>query len=174
MSLFNYDNCSICSSNNSSCDRCKLIEEIETKFEMRRHIPDPDYSDIELRLQCISRLPLGIHLDAGKLQNRIKDVNTHIFDNVDDDNLRPVMKSFIRKNWGDFRMGVVYLGFKKDLEKEFAYTKHTMFQYRKRMYPINILLKIILYEYLMYQLRDFIDYVEISYIQQYLDDVFDE
>ena len=126
------------------------MKEKEIKFETRRHTPNPDYSNIEQKLQFLTRYCRWPFSDADKLQTNIKNVISKVIDNADDAVLKPVMKSYIRNRWGEFRTGVLFLGFKKGLDVELSYTKYSCFKFRNKMYPDNTLLKLILYEFLVF------------------------
>ena len=171
--LFDYSKCNQCVNNILSCEKCKFMSDSEARFETRRYKPSPDFSNMELKLQCLSSYcPRNISLDSGRLQARIKDVNTKVIDNVEDDELRTVMKSFVRQGWGVFREGVLFIGHKETLKDKLSYTKHADFKYRNKLYPMNIILKLIIYEYLIYVIDDYFDYIEIQEVQYYLDDIF--
>ena len=83
------------------------------------------------------------------------------------------MKSYVRQNYGNVRMAILYAPFKDGLMNEIEHTKNSDFFYRSKPYPENILLKLIIYEYVLALIGDNIDYIELEDIHKYLDEIFD-
>lgn len=158
------------------CFKCHKMIMDGDAFLFRRYgeydtIP---HSKIELQIQWFeSHRERLLFSDADELDKRTKDMQTSIFDNVEDKELKTVMRSYVRQNCGNVRTAFLNAVFKHALQNEIEYSKDRDFFYRQKPYPENIILKLIVYEYFLALSGDNFIYVELEDIHQYLDEVFD-
>ena len=134
---------------------------------------DDNLSEIELQIQRHQRHPTKyLFSDAGKKRQRIADFQINILDNIDDAELKTVMKSYVRQNFENVRRAIMVVGFKDALKDETEYCRDSDFLYRLKPYPENIILKLIIYEYLFALFDEDITFENLENIQNYLDKIF--
>ena len=159
-----------------SCKRCKqkLLKENEF-IQKQKHT---SFSNVELQIQFLlntNEIPFSLARTIPlKKQELIK-----IIDKTDD-NLKTVMKSFVRnsrlRNWILFcinnignRNKILHNDY---LDTEIDMLKDETFEYFNKSYNSNILMKMILHEYLCETIGDDCIIIDIEDIQKYLDNIF--
>lgn len=196
--ILDYDNCEICPHTRNlrkndmaklflgdicdkivsfiSCKKCeqKLLKENEFMKKQK----DTSFSKVELQIQFFvehNKIPFTLaRTNPLKKKELIK-----IIDKIDD-NLKTVMKSFVRnsrfRNWILFfinnvgnRNKILHDDY---LDTEIDMLKDETFEYFNKSYNSNILMKMILHEYLCEIIRDDFLYIDIGDVQEYLDNIF--
>ena len=193
--LFNYDECELCCykqdevsltlfhkfpavvCNNIAsflvCSQCDAMVEKESAFEKKYKDQFNDCSKIELQLKffTIYNTPPFHKSDPQKI--KIQKLQDIIMRNADND-LKKVMVSFMKISFWVFRTETIpHIDNKNRLKKTAEVFKTMSFPYYNKVYPDKILIKLILYEYILELVGDDMVYMELEDIHKYLDDIFD-
>ena len=193
--LFNHDECMACCSKQNEisltlfhkfpagvcdniasflvCSHCDVMVKRETEFEKKCRGQWNDCSKVELQLKffTIYNEPPFNKSDLQKVKfQKLQDV---IVRNADDDS-KKVMVSFMKIAFWSFRTETIpYIDSKKEPKKIAKRHQNQYYPYYKKEYPDNILIKLILYEYILELVGGDIMYMELEDIHEYLDEIFE-
>lgn len=156
---------------NVYCKYCRLLVEDERKFSKLKQ--KEGVSKIELHIRFLTLFNKPVFEPKDLKHVKIQKMNT-IIDNSDDDDIRfkKVMKSFFRMMYHWFNRHILPSIGDKDLFKDNTdIWRNSEFQYYNYYYRDQMLIKFIVYEYLLALIGNDIDYMELEDIHDYLDEV---
>ena len=196
--LFNYSKCECCKNNkndvkitlnhllpvnicniicdyNVHCEYCHLLLDDELKFSKHKQERNTSKIELQIRFFQLYNTPPFEQKDVKKVKvkkmNELKDIN-------EDDNImfNKAMKSyffhFYRSFNKDYLPAVGHKEKLKDETKYFNESSESFFPYYKYCCREALLIKLILYEYILALIGSDIKYLELEDIHSYLDEIF--
>ena len=195
MSLFNYGECPICedfrndakvslfhlfpaivcekiSEFNVYCNRCSRMRTIEVNFLKQPHTKDCERVELQIRFFTFYNFDL---FEPNDLRNeRIEKMTKLIMDNACDD-FKKMMVSYFKFRYREFKTFWLRNIGRKELLKERVEDSigDCMWSFYNKECRGRIIIKLILYEYLLDLIGGDMVYIELDDIHKYLDDIFD-
>ena len=157
---------------NVYCDYFKLLVEDERKFSKLKQEEDVSNIELQIRFSYLFNKPPFEHKDVKNV--KVSKMNA-LIDNIDVDDVKfkKAMKSYFKSMYSTFNKKIFpFVGKKKMLIENIFPWAEQVFPYYNCDYRDDMLLKFIIYEYLLALIGNDIDYMELKDIHKYLDEIF--
>ena len=157
---------------NVYCEYCNLLVENERRFSKLKQKKGVSKIELQIRFFTLFNKPVFEPNDLKKI--KIQKMNTIIDNSLDDDDIRfkKVMKAFFRTSYQQFNIFIFSsIGDKEELKHLTDLWHNSEFLYYNYCYRDLMLVKFIIYEYLLALIGNDIDYMELEDIHDYLDEI---